>query len=149
MWILIIINAYFILKLIIRMRTLVNDENRAFIERATSRLKWYPIVLVICFLPPTLWKLFNSVYSEENTFLLWVQSIIDSSQGLFFVIVYSFNPEVKQAAQQLFNKIFRQGQLSPTSNCQDSSICSEYSKKGDSSNIDLISYINTKSEDML
>ena len=107
MWLLIIINAYFIIKVIVRMRKLATLSNRKSLERAAHQLKWYPIVLFICAFPPTIYRIINLFYEGGNTFMFWFQGIVDSIQGILFVLIYSLNPEVKQAAIQLFRKTFR------------------------------------------
>ena len=124
MSLLLLINAFFIFKVIFKMKKMVIEQNRNFIESASSRLKWYPIVLIFCFLPTIILGFFPSNHSIEEI-LLWFQAIVDSIQGLLFVIVYSLTPEVNQATKQLFLMLCRRGRLNSANN--NSEFSSHYS----------------------
>ena len=126
-WFLITINAYFILKVIYGMKRMVTEDNRKFIERTSSRLRWYPIVLFFCNIPPTVNKIYSSISNKDSLVLTWICSIVDSSQGILFVIVYCFTPEVNQACLQLLHKIL--GRKTSSIDSERSSIDCDFSRK--------------------
>ena len=129
MWILIILNSYFVIKVIARMREKAMDESYFYISRTTSNLKWYPIILIICFIPATIHRIMDITVKVEVKFLLYVQGIFDSLQGLLFVIVYSLTPEVQLALKELWKKSCRKTGLSSYNGESISSMSSSESVK--------------------
>jgi hypothetical protein len=103
-WLLIILNAYFVIKVIIAMRRRATVESKRYISRTTSHLKWYPIILIISFIPATVHRIMDLTVEIDWYFLIYIQAILDAIQGGMFVLVYSLTPEVREALRQLYNK---------------------------------------------
>ena len=108
MWLMIIINSYFIVNVIFGLRKLETEENKDIIQRSVSRLKWYPIVLVICLIPASINRLLN-YYNYDYLALVYLHTMFDSLQGFLFSLVYGFNPEIRKAVKDLCSKIFCRG----------------------------------------
>lgn len=103
-WLLIILNAYFVIKVIVALTRRATVESRHYISRTTSHLKWYPIVLIISFVPGTIRRIIILSSGDENDWigLIYIQAIFDAIQGGCFALVYSLTPEVRQAVKQLY-----------------------------------------------
>jgi hypothetical protein len=84
-------------------KELHNDTE--LVDRYINKLKWFPLVQIISFLPATITRLHFLVTKEPNFYLILWQSIFDSLTGLLFSLVYGFNPTVRNALSELFQKI--------------------------------------------
>ncbi len=148
-WLVVILNSYFILIVIINLHKLKSEENSQFINRITSRLKWYPVIITILLIPSTVNRVLNLTMNIKLDILIYIQTIADSIQGLIFVLVYTLSPEVKQALAQMCKKYFRKDKTSlyyqsTNRNSQESlNYFSEYDTRKQSQNI------NSKSSEYL
>jgi hypothetical protein len=103
--VLILFNCFFVIRLIIVLKQeLKNDED--LIEKYTSKLKWFPIIQIISFIPATINRSYEWISGNNSFFLTLIQLIFDTSTGLMFAVVYGFNPAVKQALSECFCSMF-------------------------------------------
>ena len=97
-WILIVINSFFFFKVITKIRKEINhEEDLVLVEKFTSKLKWYPIVQIICLIPGTINRIYNMCTDQNNFELTLLQAIFDYLSGFLFAIVYGFNSSIKKA----------------------------------------------------
>jgi len=89
-------NCYYVLGVILILRRELKSEEE-LVRKYTNRLKWYPLVQVISFLPATINRVYNLATNEENFALLLIQGIFDSGTGLMFALVFGFNSTVRKS----------------------------------------------------
>jgi hypothetical protein len=111
-WLVVILNSFFFIIVIINLHKLKSEENSQFINRITSRLKWYPVIITILLIPSTVNRVLNLTLNMKLDILIYLQTIADSIQGLIFGLVYTLSPEVKQALAQMWKKSFRKDKTS-------------------------------------
>jgi len=106
-WILIILNTFFFFKVIAKIRKEVNSRSdRERVDKITSKLKWYPIVQIVCIIPGTINRIYNLVLEDDSFILTLLQAIFDYSSGFLFALVYGLNPTIIKAIKELFSKCF-------------------------------------------
>ena len=89
-------NCYYVLGVILILRRELKSEEE-LVRKYTNRLKWYPLVQVISFMPATINRVYNLATNQENFGLLLIQGIFDSLTGLMFALVFGFNSSVKKS----------------------------------------------------
>ncbi len=104
-WFFIILNLFFILKVINILNENVTSRNK-YLMKIYSVMKWYPIVQIICSLPATINRLYDIIAKENNFALMITQSIFDSLEGCFITIVFLFSPEIKNSLNICWYKFF-------------------------------------------
>jgi len=88
----IIINCFFLIKVIATVKKLINQESdKEMVDRVTYKLKWYPIIQIICFVPATINRVYDYLTGNESFILTLIQAIFDYSSGFLFAIVYGLN----------------------------------------------------------
>jgi len=88
----IIINCFFLIKVIATVKKLINQESdKEMVDRVTYKLKWYPIIQIICFVPATINRVNDYLTGNESFILTLIQTIFDYSSGFLFAIAYGLN----------------------------------------------------------
>jgi hypothetical protein len=87
--------------------------NQKVLISLNKKLKYYPIILVISFLPYTIksiFELLNNIYFHRHKLeLTIVAGIFRSIIGLLNAIVYGFTQRVRKALRLIFNQKASQG----------------------------------------
>jgi len=97
-WVMIIINCFFFFKVITKVRREVNHASDLdLVQKVTSKLKWYPIIQIICLIPGTINRTYDMLTDEQSFELTLIQAIFDYLSGFLFAIVYGLNPSLKNA----------------------------------------------------
>jgi hypothetical protein len=65
-------------------------EEFCFLRDYCIVLKFFPMILVICFIPATLNRIYSSVTEKDNTILYCFQAFFDYFQGFLNSLVYSY-----------------------------------------------------------
>jgi hypothetical protein len=103
-WALIALNCFFICRVaFVLNKELKND--RVLVGKYVSKLKWYPLVQMLSLTPSTIAGIYLLGNNENDFYLVLLKSIFDSLTGLMFSIVYGFNPAVKSALSELWQKL--------------------------------------------
>ncbi len=95
-WLNIIFNLFAVIKSInyFRIRTFEikerNLEETNFLKNFCIVLKFFPIILIICWLPPTINRLYIFISGDENTFLYASHAFFGNLPGFLNCIVYSY-----------------------------------------------------------
>jgi hypothetical protein len=92
----ILLNIFFVIKVHITFKKEFRNEEE-FVRKLTNKLKLYPVVQVVSFLPATVNRLYNLVSNKENFYLLMIQGIFDAITGLMFAFVFGFNNQVRKS----------------------------------------------------
>ena len=67
-----------------------NEKEANFLRNYCIVLKFFPIILIICWIPATTNRLYNLITDYENTTLYSIHAFFSSLQGFLNAIVYSF-----------------------------------------------------------
>jgi hypothetical protein len=96
MWFFIILNCFFIFKVIYIFKEHLKKVGgkKAYLLRAYSFMKWYPIVHIICTMPATINRVYGIVKSESFPLMI-IQSIFDSFEGCLILVVFLMSPGIK------------------------------------------------------
>jgi len=95
-WLNIIFNIYAVSKSIryfkIRIFEIKEDnlEEANFLKNFCIVLKFFPIILVICWLPPTINRIYLFISKTENTFLYSMHAFFTNLTGFLNCLVYSY-----------------------------------------------------------
>jgi hypothetical protein len=76
------------------------------VNKYTSKLRMYPIVQIVSYIPATVNKIYNLTTGNSNFTLMLIQGIFDSLTGLMFALVYGFNSSVRASLCECFRAIF-------------------------------------------
>ncbi len=100
-WLIILLNGYFVIKVILTLRRDFKSEED-LVKKYTNKLKLYPLVQVISFIPATVNRVYNLIDNRENFYLLLIQGIFDALTGLMFAFVFGFNYQVRKSLGDCF-----------------------------------------------
>ena len=67
-----------------------NKEESNFLRDYCIVLKFFPIILILCFIPASINRAYNFFYKIDNIVLNCIHSLIESMQGFLDSIVYSY-----------------------------------------------------------
>jgi hypothetical protein len=95
-WMIILCNCVFVVRLIFLLRKELQNE-KDLADKYTNKLKWYPLIQIISYLPATVNRVYGIISDEESFTLMLIQIIFDSLTGLAFSLVYGFNSNVRNA----------------------------------------------------
>ena len=94
------VNIYFTIKLIQILREDLGENNQLMFKYS-ARLKWFPIIQIICFLPNTICRILH--FNSKGFFAFEIiRAVTESSSGFIFSIVYAYNPIIKKKIADLF-----------------------------------------------
>lgn len=82
------------------------QNEHELIYKYTSKLRLYPIVQIISFIPATINRFHNLGSNDQNFTLTLLQCIFDSLTGLMFAFVYGFTNTVRNSIGECFQNIF-------------------------------------------
>jgi hypothetical protein len=85
-------------KKISSLRELSDEE----ISENVSYLRWYPVALCIIFLPVSIYRIIE-IWKQERVF--WfaiIQIILDKSRGIWIIICFSLNNNIKRLVKSIF-----------------------------------------------
>ena len=114
MWIFLVINSYFIIKVVFLLNSAIetmSDPEKEIIEKHTSKLKCYPIAMIICVLPSTINRLYTLITGNDSIYLIYIQTVFDSLTGLIVSIIFGLSPAVKDSIKYLCRSIFMKKSL--------------------------------------
>jgi hypothetical protein len=92
-------------------KELKNEQE--LIDKYTNKLKWYPIVQIISYIPCTINRIYGLATPNENFWIMLLQGIFDSLTGLMFAMVYGMNASVKNTVHEFLMKIFGGNRVKP------------------------------------
>jgi hypothetical protein len=104
-WFFIILNSFFIFKVIAILRQSIRNKNNLGLLQTFHKLKWFPIVQIICLIPGTITRIFNILHLQPYFPLVIVQTFFGSFIGVFYLIVYIRLPHVKIALKAFFQRV--------------------------------------------
>jgi hypothetical protein len=110
-WLIILFNCFFIIKVMNLLKSELKDDQN-LVDKYSNKLKLYPLVQIISFIPATINRIYNMCTNNDNFTLTLIQCIFDNSDGLMFAFVYGFNNTVRGAISDSFKGIilkFRRG----------------------------------------
>ncbi len=111
-WFFIILNAFFIFKVI---SILHKNNNRSYSRTVLLKvyhvMKWFPIVQILCIIPSTISRIYNVLDLEANFVLVLAQTIFGSFLGIPYLIIYLNLPQVKECMRVLYDKIFNRVEI--------------------------------------
>jgi len=93
LWIALSFNIYAYLRVIAFIKKYISTTLEV---RFVHRLKYYPMVLVICWTFPTINRIYN-IFGEEVKALTYLHVIFGGLQGFLNALVYGANDQVRQA----------------------------------------------------
>lgn len=105
-WAVIIVILYIYVIIIRKVRTEFTINN-SFLEDGRvmeRRLRWYPIILIICFTPLTIVRIIQSASAYCPLSLIIFATGVSNLLGLFNAIFYGFNESVKNEIQNYLRK---------------------------------------------
>jgi Slime mold cyclic AMP receptor len=97
LWLVITANCYFYIQIISKTKkSIQNIEDSKDIRDSLSKLKYYPLVSLCCYIPITINRILENFYDPNFYFtILGIMSVC--SQGLLNSIVYGLNRRTKRA----------------------------------------------------
>ena len=97
LWIIIPINLYIYTSVIKHIKNEIEytDEQSDFRQALILRLGSYPLILVICFLPATVKRIYDFADPDSNFVLSLIGGVFMALQGLFDAIVYGLTTTVR------------------------------------------------------
>jgi hypothetical protein len=93
-WFIILLNCFFVIRVISMLKKELISEGD-LVKKYTNKLKLYPLVQIISFLPATVNKVYNLTTNRENFYMLLLQGMFDAMTGLMFALVFGFNLSVR------------------------------------------------------
>lgn len=73
------------------------SEDTELRRKLVTRLSLYPLILVICFTPITILRVFEFAFAEYPSVLYYTSGLFASSVGWVNAIVYGLNGNVRSA----------------------------------------------------
>ena len=108
MWIFIILNLYFIIKVILTLKSnQKSEEEKILVDKIIKKLRLYPIIMIICIVPATINRLYNLSNNQEIAILFYIQTFFDSLQGLLFAIIFGIDSSIKEVIKQFCSTLFK------------------------------------------
>lgn len=104
-WTIIVLNCFFVIKVIFLLKKELKNEE-TLISKYISKLKWYPVVQILSYIPCTVNRIYNLTSGQENFTISISQVIADSLTGLMFSLVYGLNSSVRQAIGECLGNLF-------------------------------------------
>jgi hypothetical protein len=106
-WFFIILNAFFIFKVIGILNSQSVKSNRSRVLLGVNNvIKWFPIAQIICVIPSTISRIYNVLDKPPNFTLIIFQTIFGSVLGVCYLIIYVRIPYVKHALNIFYCKVF-------------------------------------------
>jgi hypothetical protein len=146
-WSLIILNLYFIFRIIFILRVHKNETNKKLMENLLI-MRWCPILQVICSIPATIHRVYNLVTGIDNFTLGILHAIFDSINGFLICFVFLLTPEIKKSFINCIKKIYLKDYINvSTETVRDSLLTDETTHKNiicfesDNTNINNKNYI--------
>lgn len=88
-------------------RDLDLDKNSKVVKKLLSRLKMYPVVLVICFGPSLVHRFYYLMNGSDSTVLNIISGCLSALYGLGNMIVYGFTGKVRKSLRSALTKFFQ------------------------------------------
>ena len=98
LWISAITILFIIYKVIHYIRNATAGVSIAFV----NRLKMYPFIMIICWIPPTIHRIYNFCTDRDSTILIYLHIIFTRGEGLLHVLAYGMNESVTILAKEAF-----------------------------------------------
>jgi len=129
-WSLIVLNLYFIFKIIYILENNMNEKNKEHMENLLV-MRWYPITQVICNIPATIHRVYNLISGQDNFVMGILQAVFDSIIGIVICVIFLLSPEIRKSYLSCFRKFFARKKIhieeyiedsqnsSNASNCRD------------------------------
>lgn len=77
--------------------SLLEEDDLRINSDLLTRLKFYPIILVVCYITVTIRRVYELIYPNQHEFwLVWLSGLTISLAGVLNSIVYGLSKEVKQ-----------------------------------------------------
>jgi len=138
-WLFIFINAFYIYKILNLLQyPNYNEREKLIIDKYASKLKTYPIVLLICYIPATINRIYTLITGDENFYLYFLHQFFGSLQGFFFAISFGLNSQIQMVIVKIFRKLCGNKQKPKSGKdlnnklCQDDKEISDYSLQNNS-----------------
>lgn len=96
-WLIIIFDLYAYIRVISKIKTEFTIKDSFLHEGRVlvNRLRWYPIVLVVCYAPLTATRILQTLTGSSPIWLLVFSTAVSNLLGFFNAILYGFNESVK------------------------------------------------------
>lgn len=108
LWIVIVFNLFVYYRVYSGLAPLLsvpNDENTKGMVRVIERLKYYPMILIVCWTFATINRIYDSVHPRSPVFALVIlQTMFQTLQGFFNAMVYGLTPSVRNVWRESFAK---------------------------------------------
>jgi hypothetical protein len=70
------------------------------------KLKYFPIINIICILPSTVNRIYNVLDLDSNFTLVLLQTIFGSAEGIGYLVVYLMIPQISQSFNFILSRKF-------------------------------------------
>jgi len=103
LWVIIAFNIYAYFSVIQKINTQINmiSEKEDFKRQLVRKLKFYPIILVICYLPDTVNRIYDFVNSNDPSYALtMIAGASTCLTGILNALLYGFTDVVRQALRR-------------------------------------------------
>jgi hypothetical protein len=101
-WFFIILNSFLIYKVL---SIISNSGKRNYsLLLMANKLKYFPIIHIVCILPSTVSRIYNVFDLESNFILVLFQTIFGSLNGVGYLAIYLMIPQVNNSLKILFNR---------------------------------------------
>lgn len=82
------------------------NQNESVVKKLLSRLQMYPIILLICFGPSFLHRIYYIIENKENFWINIIAGSLGALYGFVNAIVYGLTSKVKKTIGSAINKLF-------------------------------------------
>lgn len=97
-WIVISWNIFVSVKVYLKMKHYFNSENQYIV----NKLVYYPLILLICYTPITISRVFNSIFDSQS-FNIFAECVL-MTEGVLNMIVYGLSKEVRLVIKEMLVK---------------------------------------------
>jgi hypothetical protein len=108
-WLIIFVAYIWISRVAITSFIHMRNTDREHAERQIKRLRAYPIIFVVLYIPATINRVYNWVSQDESFFLFALQALTAPSVGFVNSIAYGLDVEIRN---RLANMLIRRGMCS-------------------------------------
>lgn len=82
------------------------SQNSELVKKVMNRIKWYPIILMICFGPSLVHRIYYSIEKEDNMWVNLISASMGALYGFVNAIVYGMTTKVRIVIRTELRKLF-------------------------------------------
>ena len=96
-WLVIVLELYAYFRVIFKIKAELTINNSFLHEGRVlvNRLRWYPVILVVCYAPLTIMRIVQTINSHPPVWFLFFSTALSNLLGFFNALVYGLNESVK------------------------------------------------------